>query len=304
MSKKYVYIVMVPLILLSLVLVAYSSPTVTWIRPTTGGTGNALSGIYGLNLSINSDDYHNITNVTLYLQSNTTWVNVNASGLVTQIVGQDCKGEQPNHNCTSFNISLNTATLQDDVRYTLMVAIHNESSMVNDSTNTLTNLYVDNNDGVCSQSTLSSNTKYDKSSTTLSITGTNMSTSIVKFGGNTYYPTEGGGSDKKSDTFTLSLATIPDSIYEVTIQTGDSIDITSCPILTGVQLESSGTGTGGGGASITATGGVTAVSGTTDGAETFSIIPPSGTGIQGYIPLILIGAVIYFVVFGGKKKRK
>jgi len=185
-----------------------------------------------------------------------------------------------------------------------MVAIHNESSMVNDSTNTLTNLYVDNNDGVCSQSTLSSNTKYDKSSTTLSITGTNMSTSIVKFGGNTYYPTEGGGSDKKSDTFTLSLATIPDSIYEVTIQTGDSIDITSCPILTGVQLESSGTGTGGGGASITATGGVTAVSGTTDGAETFSIIPPSGTGIQGYIPLILIGAVIYFVVFGGKKKRK
>lgn len=233
-EKTKIVWLMLPIILVVSGMVL-ATPTLTWMNVTAGGTSNAIKGNAKLNISINGKEYGNITNVKLWLKSNTTWINTNTSGILNSTM---CQGTADMVNCTSIVMTLNTSELNDDVRYTLMVEYENQTpSYINMSSDTLTNLYIDNNDGgACGLSGISAGTRYDGADTTVTVTAKNMSRATLYVGANNYAMTELGSADNKKDTFTYTLSDIPEGIYDVYAKTGDDIDTNTCGTVSGITI--------------------------------------------------------------------
>ena len=145
-------------------------------------------------------------------------------------------------NNTLVNVSMNTTGLSDDLGstgYTITAVCRNSTNgtILGGSTTLIGTdteiVGIDNTNPICTHVNLASNTNFDitNSSYTISITGTNGSSSTINFGSNAYTTTEA------SDVFSYDIGRVPATGHIVTATVSDGRNTTSCATLNGVNLK-------------------------------------------------------------------
>jgi len=191
---------------------------------------------------ISDGDSMNVTGTFDDENKNATSVNWTISdGTTTFYINTNTSTDAFGFNNTGVQVSMNISSFSDDLGadgYTVTATFLNSSGESLGSDTELVG--IDNGLPVCSQSTLASNTEYDLSdgSLTVTVTCTDALSAILYLGGNSYTMTE------KDDICTYDIGSVPATSYAVKLTTSDGLNTTSCTSLSGVVLSRASTGGG------------------------------------------------------------